>query len=150
MSAPTTSTPTCRIHVPEGPGRPRSKSGLPWGSATTAELADLKRLKRENREAASCERRSQGGSDFLRGGARPPIEEVIRFIDAHQHRRSGLLRWGVEPIARTLGVAPSTYHAAKKGPPSARAVRDAELKAQILRVWNRTSWSTARTKCGTS
>ncbi len=25
---------------------------------------------------------------------------MIRFIDEHQHRRSGLLRWGVEPIAR--------------------------------------------------
>src|SRR5690606_5139635 len=34
-----------------------------------------------------------------------------------------------------LGVAPSTYHAAKKRPPSARAMRDAELKPEILRVW---------------
>jgi putative transposase len=60
---------------------------------------------------------------------------VIRFIDEHQDRRSGLLRWGIEPIANTLGIAPSTYHAAKKRPPSARAVRDAELRPQILRVW---------------
>ena len=34
-----------------------------------------------------------------------------------------------------LGIAPSTYHAAKKRPPSTRAVRDAELKPQILQVW---------------
>ena len=60
---------------------------------------------------------------------------MIRFIDEHQDRRSGTLRWGIEPIARTLGIAPSTYHAAKKRPPSARAIRDAELKPQILRVW---------------
>jgi putative transposase len=60
---------------------------------------------------------------------------VIRFIDEHQDRRSGELRWGIEPIAKTLGIAPSTYHAAKKRPPSARAVRDAELKPHILRVW---------------
>ena len=60
---------------------------------------------------------------------------MIRFIDEHQDRRSGELRWGIEPIARTLGIAPSTYHAAKKRPPSARAIRDAELKPQILRVW---------------
>ena len=60
---------------------------------------------------------------------------MIRFIDEHQHRRSGTLRWGIEPIAKTLGIAPSTYHAAKKRPPCARAVRDAELKPQILRVW---------------
>jgi putative transposase len=60
---------------------------------------------------------------------------VIRFIDEHRDRRSGELRWGIEPIAKTLGIAPSTYHAAKKRPLSARAVRDAELRPEILRVW---------------
>ena len=60
---------------------------------------------------------------------------MIRFIDEHKHERSGTLRWGIEPIAKTLGIAPSTYHAAKKRPPSARAVRDAQLRPQILRVW---------------
>ena len=60
---------------------------------------------------------------------------MIRFIDEFQDRRSGTLRWGIEPIAKTLGIAPSTYHAAKKRPLSARATRDAELKPQILRVW---------------
>lgn len=60
---------------------------------------------------------------------------MIRFIDDYQDRRSGQLRWGIEPIARELGIAPSTYHAAKTRPPSARSVRDAELKPQILRVW---------------
>jgi len=34
---------------------------------------------------------------------------VIRFIDDHKDRRSGALRWGIEPIARVLGIAPSTY-----------------------------------------
>jgi hypothetical protein len=60
---------------------------------------------------------------------------MIRFIDEHKDRCSGGLRWGIEPIAKTLGIAPSTYHAAKTRPPSARAVRDAELKPLILRVW---------------
>ena len=60
---------------------------------------------------------------------------MIRFIDEHRDRRSGRLRWGIEPIAKILGIAPSTYHAAKKRPPSARAVRDTELRPQILRVW---------------
>ena len=77
----------------------------------------------------------ESGRAFLRGGARPPVEEVIRFIDEFQDRRIGTLRWGIEPIAKTLGIAPSTYHAAKKRPLSARATRDAELKPQILRVW---------------
>jgi putative transposase len=60
---------------------------------------------------------------------------VIRFIDSHKDRRSGQLRWGIEPIAKVLGIAPSTYHAAKSRPPSARAIRDAELKPEILRIW---------------
>jgi putative transposase len=60
---------------------------------------------------------------------------VIRFIDAHKDERSEGLRWGIESIAKTLGIAPSTYHAAKSRPPSARTIRDAELRPQILRVW---------------
>jgi putative transposase len=34
-----------------------------------------------------------------------------------------------------LEIAPSTYHAAKTRPPSARAIRDAALKPEVLRVW---------------
>jgi len=60
---------------------------------------------------------------------------VIRFIDAHKDRRSGQLRWGIEPIAKVVGIAPSTYHAAKTRPPSARATRDAELRPVIARVY---------------
>jgi putative transposase len=60
---------------------------------------------------------------------------VIRFIDAHTERRSAGLRWGIEPICAVLQIAPSTYHAANRRPPSARAVRDAELRPEILRVW---------------
>jgi putative transposase len=60
---------------------------------------------------------------------------VIRFIDEHKERRSGTLRWGIEPIAKTLGIAPSTYHAAKNRPPSLRTVRDSELKPMIVKVW---------------
>jgi putative transposase len=61
---------------------------------------------------------------------------VISFIDEHKDQRSGMLRWGIEPIAKQLGIAPSTYHAAKTRPPSARAVRDAELKPVIRRVYD--------------
>ncbi|MCK1823833.1 IS3 family transposase, partial [Streptomyces sp. XM83C] len=47
--------------------------------------------------------------------------------------------FGVEPICRVLSghglkIATSTYYAAKNRAPSARAVRDAELKAHISRV----------------
>jgi putative transposase len=53
---------------------------------------------------------------------------VTRFIEAHRDR------FGVEPICRTLQVAPATYYAARRRPPSARALRDAELEVEIARV----------------
>ena len=53
---------------------------------------------------------------------------MITYID--EHRSS----FGVEPICRTLQVAPSSYYAAKIRPPSARAVRDDALGADISRI----------------
>jgi putative transposase len=53
----------------------------------------------------------------------------VSFVRAHKER------WGVEPICRALQVAPSTYYAAARRPPSARSVRDGELKTAIRRVW---------------
>jgi putative transposase len=43
-------------------------------------------------------------------------------------------RWGVEPICRTLEVAPSTYYAAAVRPPCVRQVRDNALKLEVARV----------------
>jgi putative transposase len=54
----------------------------------------------------------------------------VSFIDGHRDR------WGVEPICRVLQVAPSIYYAARSRPPSARALRDAELKVKIRRVYD--------------
>ena len=54
---------------------------------------------------------------------------MSRFIDTHRDR------FGVEPICRAVQVAPSSYYARKARPPSARALRDAELKAHIKRVY---------------
>jgi putative transposase len=55
---------------------------------------------------------------------------MIAYIDRHKDR------FGVEPICRLLPIAPSTYYARKQRPPSARAVRDARLKAEIRRVYD--------------
>ena len=60
---------------------------------------------------------------------------MIRFIDANRERVAGTLKWGIEPICAVLQIAPSTYHAAKKRPPSARSICDAELRPHVLRVW---------------
>jgi putative transposase len=53
---------------------------------------------------------------------------VIAYIDKHRDV------FGVEPICRVLQFAPRTYYASKARPPSARAVRDAELRPEIARV----------------
>jgi transposase InsO family protein len=53
---------------------------------------------------------------------------MIAYIDANRDR------FGVEPICQLLPIAPSTYHAARHRPPSARRRRDTELKAEIRRV----------------
>jgi putative transposase len=53
---------------------------------------------------------------------------MIAYI--HEHKD----RFGVEPICRVLPIAPSTYYQHSKRPPSARALRDATLKAEIARV----------------
>ena len=55
----------------------------------------------------------------------------MRFIDEHRDRFGG-----VEPICRVLtahgcGIDPSTYYKARKRPPSARSLRDGELKDLI-------------------
>ncbi len=60
---------------------------------------------------------------------------MIAFIDDHR------ARFGVEPICRVLTehgckIAPNTYWTAKKRPPSRRAVRDAELRVEIQRVYD--------------
>jgi putative transposase len=58
----------------------------------------------------------------------------VAFIDGHKDRDTDGLRWGVEPICTVLRVAPATYYAAKRRPPSRRAVEDAALKERIRAV----------------
>ncbi len=59
---------------------------------------------------------------------------MVSFIDDHREEH------GVEPICKKLPIAPSTYYEqkAREADPSwlpARAVRDAELRETIERVW---------------
>jgi putative transposase len=53
---------------------------------------------------------------------------MIAYVDANRDR------FGVEPICQLLPIAPSTYYAAKRRLPSARSLRDEELKVDIRRV----------------
>jgi len=52
----------------------------------------------------------------------------VKFVNVERER------FGVEPICRTLEIAPSTYYAAISRPCSERQRRDAELKPELVRV----------------
>ena len=52
----------------------------------------------------------------------------MKFIGAHRES------WGVEPICKTLQVAPSTYYSVLARQPCARQLSDERLKIEIARV----------------
>ncbi|HSH77236.1 MAG TPA: IS3 family transposase [Herpetosiphonaceae bacterium] len=102
---------------------------------TTDERERIKALERENRELRQAnEILRKASAYFCSGGARPPVEAMIAFIDEHRGVD------GVEPICKVLPIAPSTYHAhvgrrADPGTLSRRAKRDEALKSEIRRVF---------------
>ncbi|MFN7593980.1 MAG: IS3 family transposase [bacterium] len=106
------------------------RAGVPTDVAE--KLRDLERENRELRQANEILRKAS--AYFCAGGARPPVEEMISFIDDHRGAH------GVEPICKVLPIAPSTYrdHAAKRADPaklSLRARQDLALQPEIARVF---------------
>jgi putative transposase len=60
---------------------------------------------------------------------------VVSFIDSVRDE------FGVEPVCRVLSqlvckIAPGTYYASKKRPPSARQLRDEKIKEVLLEIWH--------------
>ena len=60
---------------------------------------------------------------------------MVAFIDSVRER------FGVEPVCHVLStfvckIAPGTYYAAKKRPPSARETRDEKIKEVLLSIWH--------------
>ncbi|MGA0844878.1 MAG: IS3 family transposase [Arenicellales bacterium] len=102
---------------------------------TTSERDRLKQLERENKELRRANEILKTASAFFApGGARPPFEELKRFIDTYRGQ------YGVEPICKALQIAPSCYrrHAARQRRPELRcerAKRDDLLMTHIERVW---------------
>ncbi|TXM97043.1 IS3 family transposase [Methylobacterium sp. WL64] len=102
---------------------------------TTDERERIKALEREVRELRQAnEILRKASAYFCPGGARPPVQAMIAFIDDHRGA------YGVEPICRVLPIAPSTYHAhvARRADPGrlpARSKRDAVLMTEIRRVY---------------
>ncbi|RYE62622.1 MAG: IS3 family transposase, partial [Oxalobacteraceae bacterium] len=107
------------------------RAGLPSDVAEK-----MKALERENRELRQAnEILRKASAYFCDGGARPPLQTMISFIDEHR----GV--FGVEPICRLLPIAPSTYfeNVAKRldvDRLSVRARSDIGLKIEIRRVFN--------------
>ncbi|MDE1917979.1 MAG: IS3 family transposase [Sphingomonadales bacterium] len=100
----------------------------------TDDKARLKLLEREVKELRRAnEILRKASAYFCHGGARPPREMMMAFIDAH---REDL---GIEPICRELAIAPSSYHEhalrlADPGKRPARARSDEAMCEQIKRV----------------
>ncbi|QCO00202.1 IS3 family transposase (plasmid) [Azospirillum argentinense] len=108
-----------------------TRAGVP--SDVTDRLKALERENRELRQANEILRKAS--AYFCGGGARPPVQAMIAFIDEHRGAH------GVEPICQVLPIAPSTYHrhASRRSDPDrlpVRAKRDARLKVAIRRVFD--------------
>ena len=54
---------------------------------------------------------------------------IVGFIDRNR------AEFGVEPVCAALQAAPSAYWTSKRRPPSARALRDAEMMPVLLDLW---------------
>ncbi|UQA37189.1 IS3 family transposase [Streptomyces sp. HNA39] len=96
---------------------------------TTAELDELKQLRREVAELRRANEILKAASVFFCPGDRPSPDEAEQVIDHLRER--GL---GVDPVCRVLELSPSTYFARKKRPKSARRLRDEQLMPLIEEV----------------
>ncbi|MEI8083920.1 MAG: IS3 family transposase, partial [Actinomycetes bacterium] len=97
---------------------------------TTEAAREIRDLKRKNAELERTVEILRAASGFLRGRARPATALICQFITENRHR------WGVEPICTVLTldgcpIAPRTYYAHLRRPPSARALSDAAVTARI-------------------
>jgi putative transposase len=67
---------------------------------------------------------------------------IVQYIDSVAgNREGGGLRWGVESICAQLTelgarIAPSTYYEHRDRPPTAREVRDADLKPKVAQTFD--------------
>jgi len=94
---------------------------------TSEELAEIKKLKAENKQLREDVAIGEGGDDFLRGGTRPPQSMIVGFIDTL--RATG---FAVESICRVLREqgcmsAARTYRAWRTRRPAQRTVSDATV-----------------------
>lgn len=136
-----------------GFGRPRSTPArdlasrptwlLGWKNSRARFASSGRRARSSTRPALILlSRRQEAGGSVTaggevrrprRGGARPPVAEVIAVMGEHREE------FGARPMCRVLTIAPATWHAhaARQARPdqrSKRAKADEQLCAAILRV----------------
>ncbi|WP_438354240.1 IS3 family transposase [Microbacterium sp. CJ88] len=101
---------------------------------TTEAAQRIKQLEKENAELRKANEILKAASVFFREGARPPLTEMIRFINEHRDR------FGVELICRVLRPAVQGfltsrgYRAAIGRAPSARQLKDELLVPEVARL----------------
>ncbi len=84
---------------------------------TDAERDELTKLRRGGQRVETRQRDSAVGISFFWGGARPPITEVVTYIDAHRSNETGGLTWGSRANLRTTAGCPQ--HLLRRKVPSA-------------------------------
>ena len=111
-----------------GCGRRRPTSGRRRELLTSEEREELKRLRQGERRAAAGERDLEGRLRVFRAGARPDPAKVTALHRGAAGRASGSSR-----SAGCWACRSARYYARRSRKPSARALRDAELLAEIER-----------------
>jgi len=103
------------------------------GTSSEAQ-AEIKRLKKQIAELEKANEILRSASVFFRDRARPPLVEMIAFVDKMRDR------FGVELVCRVMRQAEvgfltaRGYRAAKARPASARQLRDELLIPEIVRL----------------
>ena len=125
----------------------RDRRRCPAGHHAATTRSGSRELEREDRELRRANEILRTAVGVFRGGGARPQDQVadrcrpaVRASTTSTPTATGRRgrELGVEPICAVLReagvqIAPSTYYAAKTRPPSARAVRDAELVEEITR-----------------
>ena len=102
--------------------------------STESQAARIAELEREIRELKQANEIIARQPLFSPGGARPPTQVMVKFIDDEKEK------YEVEPICRILPIAPSTYYRIKdeQDNPEKQCRRkqsDKHLMAQIKQIW---------------
>src|SRR4051795_5985668 len=95
--------------------------------ATSAELEELRALRRENARLKAGARSAHTSRGLLRSGERAPVS-AYRLISA------GKARTPISMSCRLLGVSRSGYYEWAANVPSARAREDADLVERIVAI----------------